>query len=207
MAITERSIQCSVDFCDLSAKRKGMCMKHYTQIRRHGKIIQFTRYSPNEIIKKHDHCEVVLRDIKNKPVGFVKIDFDDLAMIKKHKWNLGNHGYAVTRIEGKSVLMHQFLNPKWKMTDHKDTNKINNRRSNLRECTHVTNAQNSKRTSGTSKFKGVCWLKQKNKWRASICVNKVIHYLGTFKSEIEAAKRYDMAAKRYFGNFAKLNFS
>jgi hypothetical protein len=43
-------------------------------------------------------------------------------------------------------------------------------------------------------------------WVARITVNKKRMSLGSFKSEIDAAKAYDEAALKYYGNYAKLNF-
>lgn len=37
-------------------------------------------------------------------------------------------------------------------------------------------------------------------------VNKATTGLGSFKSKEQAALYYDIAAKKYFGKFAKLNF-
>ena len=48
--------------------------------------------------------------------------------------------------------------------------------------------------------------RNKNKWMARIQVDGKRLFLGYFKFPKEAAKTYDIAAKKYFGEFARLNF-
>ena len=45
-----------------------------------------------------------------------------------------------------------------------------------------------------------------NRWLAQIGVHYKKIYLGAFEDEVEAAKVYDEAAKKYYGEFAYLNF-
>ena len=92
--------------------------------------------------------------------------------------------------------------------DHKNRNPLDNRRDNLRICTHQENSRNRKSFRGTtSKYKGVYWEKGRKgeKWRATIFFsNKLIH-IGYFTIEEEAARAYNEMAKEYFGKFACLN--
>lgn len=91
--------------------------------------------------------------------------------------------------------------------DHIDGNPENNTIKNLRVCSQAENIRNSKsHRDGSSKFKGVFWDKQKNKWGASLCFNYKRVFRKFFSNELEAAKAYDNEAIKYFGNFAKLNF-
>jgi hypothetical protein len=62
------------------------------------------------------------------------------------------------------------------------------------------------RTGMYSKYKGVTFNKNRNKWTSSVFVNGKSIHVGTFTDEIEAAKAYDEAAKMYQGEFANLNF-
>ena len=58
----------------------------------------------------------------------------------------------------------------------------------------------------TSEFKGVSRDKDLQKWRAEITAHRKHKHLGTFESEVDAAKAYDKAAIELHGEFAKLNF-
>jgi len=58
-----------------------------------------------------------------------------------------------------------------------------------------------------SQYKGVAWREESKVWRAMIRVNWKLIHLGQFEKEIEAARAYDTAAKKYFGDFAAPNFN
>ena len=58
----------------------------------------------------------------------------------------------------------------------------------------------------SSKYRGDWYNKQKKKWRATIVVNLKTKQLGYFYGEIEAAKAYDNAARKYHREFAMPNF-
>ena len=91
--------------------------------------------------------------------------------------------------------------------DHKDRNSLNNHISNLRWCSKRQNNQNrSKRKNTTSVYKGICFDKSKNKWRARIKHNERSIYIGLFTDESEAAHAYDRKASELFREFAVLNF-
>lgn len=79
--------------------------------------------------------------------------------------------------------------------DHRDRNKLDNRRRNLRVATHRQNSLNrGLRSDSRTGFKGVNWHKSKSKWRAYISIDGRNIHLGYFTDPIEAAKAYDKAA-------------
>lgn len=77
--------------------------------------------------------------------------------------------------------------------------------SNVRWVTKQQNAMNRGNTGGNSKYKGVLFNKRNSKWFSRIKVNGVSIYLGEYTNEIDAAKAYNKAAERYFGEYAYLN--
>jgi hypothetical protein len=112
-------------------------------------------------------------------------------------------------VDGVLVLMHRIIlgAPRGVDVDHKDFNGLHNQRSNIRLATPVQNEMNKRKRSGTSsKYKGVSWQKSNRNWRVIINVNGSKVYLGSFRSERQAALAYDKAAKRNFGRFARTNF-
>jgi hypothetical protein len=105
------------------------------------------------------------------------------------------------------VYLHREImeEPEGCFVDHKDGNVLDCRRSNLRLATHRQNNQNKRVTWGSSKYKGVSWVKKDNVWKTSGRSQGKDYYLGTFTGEIEAAKGYDTWAESEFGEFACLN--
>jgi hypothetical protein len=126
----------------------------------------------------------------------------------------GYHAYASTG-NRPAIPMHRMLldAPKGFFVDHINGDGLDNRRENLRLCTRSENAQNQKtqHRPKTSKYKGVNKLKYGG-WLVRIGLHengkRVRKSIGCFPKdkEIEAAKAYDEAAVRYFGEFARLNF-
>ena len=143
---------------------------------------------------------------------FALVDGADFEWLNQWKWYAHknpNTYYAERRSQG-SKQMHRLilgLQPGDNQeTDHRDGNGLNNQRSNLRSCTTMQNQQSSRRkTTGTSKYKGVCWHRGERKWHSKIRVNKKQIYLGSFESEIVAAQAYDAAALKYHREFALTN--
>lgn len=143
------------------------------------------------------------------------VDDADYEWLSQYNWQVDSDGYAVRsargeeRSNGCKVRMARAIMkaPKGKQVDHINGDRLDNRRLNLRSCTNAENTRNgSHHRTNTSGYKGVYWNKREKKWRAHIRANNIHIHLGYFKSVIEGAKAYDVAAKKYFGEFARLNF-
>lgn len=150
--------------------------------------------------------------------GYVtRVDDQDYEKVMQLSWNAHivkrKDGsivkvYAAGRNKGREAyLLHRFLlditDPKIEV-DHEDHDGLNNQRHNLRTCTTQQNRQN-KSKHGTSGFKGVS--KSTKGWRARIFVGEKELLLGCFSNPLNAAVAYDMAAVKYFGEFANTNFA
>ena len=89
--------------------------------------------------------------------------------------------------------------------DHINGDTLDYRRSNLRIVTKHQNGLNrKKKREGTSKYKGVSFVR--GKWRTRITMHERTVNLGYSPTEIRAARVYDAAAVEYHGEFARLNF-
>jgi hypothetical protein len=146
------------------------------------------------------------------------IDNEDFDRVKDFKWHYHGKGYAARGYNnnGKVVIekMHQRIigRPKGNMEiDHINGNRLDNRRCNLRIVTHQQNTFNSHRKKpqkpgvNPSRYKGVTWRNDRNKWRSCITLNGRKYYLGLYNTEEEAALVYNEAAEKFYGEYARLN--
>lgn len=150
---------------------------------------------------------------------FALVDDEDFEELSKYSWQATKSKHsknfrATRRTPGGRfdkryyVAMHRMvlnINDSKIQIDHIDRDPLNNQKSNLRICTNSQNQQNRKKQlKCSSKYKGVSLDKRRRKWYSYIRTEK-LKSLGYFHSEIEAAKAYNEAAKKYFGEFALLN--
>ena len=150
------------------------------------------------------------------PDTFALVDDEDYERINKYKWtptNCNHKIYVQRKIYIKgftdlTLLMHREIMRYvgGKEIDHINGNTLDNRKENLRRCTHSQNSMNKpKPTNNISGYKGVYFSKQKNKWHAEIRKEHKKHHIGFFINKIEAAKAYNQKALELFGEYAHLN--
>lgn len=139
---------------------------------------------------------------------FAIVDDSDFEFLNQYTWSLSGNGDVQAMVEGKMVSMHTLLMgvKNGYEIDHKNRNKRDNQRINLRFATRQQNSANKvKYSTNTSGFKGVTFEKQTRKFAARITVNYVNKTLGRFNTAIDAARAYNTAASEYFGEYALLN--
>jgi len=151
---------------------------------------------------------------KKHPNAYSLVDDEDYEKLNQQKWScraIANSElrYGGGRMGHKSVLLHRVImgDPPGTV-DHIDGNGLNNQKSNLRVCTLKQNLQNRRLSKNNhSGYKGVCWDKDAKLWRAQINTpSEKGGYIGLFFCLIKAAKAYDKAAKKLYGEFARVNF-
>ncbi len=142
---------------------------------------------------------------------------EDFGLVMQYRWHV-YEGKRDGRVrsgpyarshphQGPWIWMHTLITG-WPETDHRDHDGLNNQRFNLRPVTHAQNSANrlKQHAPASSRYKGVTWHAQRAHWRANIRVNGKLRHLGSFTSEEDAARAYDIAALTAWGEHACLNF-
>ena len=137
----------------------------------------------------------------------------DYKYLMQWKWYYLN-GYAIRngpQPKRRPIRMHRVILERmgfkdFEDSDHVNKDKLDNRRCNLRPATRSQNNCNrSRRSHNTSGYLGVNWHKLTKKWRAYIAIGKKHKHLGLYKTKEKAARAYNDAAKKHYGEFATLN--
>ncbi len=89
--------------------------------------------------------------------------------------------------------------------DHINGKVWDNRWCNLRAATHQHNSFNSKRNKDKKLPKGIRFHNGSKKYEARICINYESRYLGLFEAPEDAHAAYIEAARKYHGEFARID--
>jgi hypothetical protein len=144
---------------------------------------------------------------------FALVDDEYFDELNKHKWYFHHTGYAVRNItlsinKRKTIFLHRQIIPLLddQYIDHKDLNKLNCQKSNLRITTYALNNTNKgNQKNNKSGYKGVFKLPKYNRWRAYLTVNRKRENIGYYRSPENAARAYNKRALEVWGEHARLN--
>lgn len=133
---------------------KTLCGKHYMQKQKHGIFLDNEPRSiadRNDIITYDNHCEIILRNLKQEIVGKALIDIKFKNECIKKKWRLWNNNIVTGNNIGDNTIiqLHRFVyslehgNIKDDyIIDHINSNRMDNRIFNLRMTTQDKNCFN-----------------------------------------------------------------
>lgn len=141
---------------------------------------------------------------------FAIVDDEDYQELSKYKWYVGSRGYAIRHpkmikgIRKGHIAMHRIIinAPDGMEVDHRDGNRLNNQKVNLRICTRKQNLHNQKTAKNNkSGYRGISYRNKDQVWVASLaCDGKI--YSRWCKTKQKAIETWNMLAKKYYGEFA-----
>ncbi|AZF89947.1 hypothetical protein [Methanosarcina virus MetMV] len=154
---------------------------------------------------------------KKEVVGQTQVSDEDYVDLNQYRWGVQRGKNTDYAKRGKSVegrILHIFMHRvvlerklgrlllSGEFTDHIDHNGLNNQRDNIRVASKSQNEMNKHLSiDSSSGCKGVCWYKERKKWRSCIRFEGKQIHLGYFDNKELASQTYQTKAKKLFGEF------
>jgi len=156
------------------------------QVNEYGDVKSLSR-----TITKGNITYVTKDKLLKQSVDSVGYPYVNLSDYKKQKT------FRVHQLIAVAFLNHTPDKHKGLVIDHIDGNKLNNMITNLQLITNKKNTSKDRKNK-TSKYTGVSWHKQSNKWLAQFKENGKVNYLGTFETEEDARDAYNASQERSY---------
>lgn len=197
-----KSKSCCVCGAKFSAYYDGKpyCNKHWLRLYNNGTLEVQKRKNTNVFT-----ITGKLLKIETHKGEVIYADAEDYEILKDHSWCVSKTGYAVARINHKTVKMHRYILEQTvpdKVIDHKNHNKLDNRKSYLRVCTIEENNKNHPGVKDRSLPVGISITKY-GRYRARISVNRNEIRLGNYTNLEDAIAARREGEIRYCGEFAQ----
>ncbi len=176
------------------------CGRHRMQKRRHGEVLERTRFDSNMILDRGSHCELYIYDKNGNFILVSLIDREDVEKVKKYKWHQSGK-YIKTDLPDRKILrLHRFVLGLKTLedgeVDHINGDGTDNRKENLRIVTRSQNLMNKRGV------KGYYFDNHYQKWKSQIAVNGKQFNLGSFDIEEEAKEARLIAERKHFGEYS-----
>lgn len=201
-------VTCDLEGCnnvfELPFKRAKKDEKHYC-CKEHRDL---AHRKTNEYVIHEDYAEIIVNSPKYGKIK-TKIDLEDVDLCKQYCWMAIQTGgtsdfYFIARDRQnpkKYIRLHRLIMncPDDKIVDHINTyDHLDNRKSNLRNCTALENAQNIKiPKKNKTGYKNVYYDKIKKKFQAYLTRNKKCKHLGYFNTAEEANEVVQKEIEKY----------
>lgn len=131
------------------------------------------------------------------------VDDEDYERVSQYTWcksYVGNHRIIAAFVEGKNRSLQTFI-------EKGSFQQIKNNDFTRKNLTTKGNKYRWKKAKSntSSKYKGVTWSKQTNKWRVQISIEGKNKSLGSYSNEDEAARVYNQAVLEYWDGEGYMN--
>lgn len=174
------------DFCGKSFKKIPAAIRYTNHNFCSRQCAGKFRRKPNKIIIEKEIAKIIIESPKYG-INYVIIDISDIDKVKGYNWVLSNKKYVYCNklnLQIQRVILGYKGNDD---IDHINKNPLDNRKCNLRICSHLENMQNQNaRKKNSTKVKNIYYDKRNQKYKIDIVYNRKRYYGGQY-NKIEDA--------------------